>query len=75
VSRFARHSCTDLAEVFGAAWSRPGLVQEVLGVVARFLPGPTRSCAMVEGKDAEAALAPSVPTHQADVAARRNHET
>jgi NAD(P)-dependent dehydrogenase (short-subunit alcohol dehydrogenase family) len=53
----------------------PGLVQEVLGVVARFLPGPTRSRATVEGKDAEAGRAPSVLTHETDAAARRNNET
>jgi NAD(P)-dependent dehydrogenase (short-subunit alcohol dehydrogenase family) len=53
----------------------PGLVQEVLGVVARIMPGPTRSRAMVEGKDAESAFAPSILTRQSDDAARRNNET
>ena len=52
----------------------PGLVQEVLGVVALILPGPTASRATVEGKDAESAFAPSVWTRLSDDAARRNNE-
>jgi len=52
----------------------PGLVQEVLGVVARFLPGPSSSRATVEGKDVEAVAAPSVLTRQSDEAARRNNQ-
>jgi short-subunit dehydrogenase len=52
----------------------PGLVQEALGVVARFMPGPTGSRATVEGKDAESVFAPSVLTRQSDDAARRNNE-
>jgi NAD(P)-dependent dehydrogenase (short-subunit alcohol dehydrogenase family) len=52
----------------------PGFVQEVLGVVARFLPGPTGSRATVEGKDAASALAPSLLTRPSDEAARRNNE-
>jgi NAD(P)-dependent dehydrogenase (short-subunit alcohol dehydrogenase family) len=52
----------------------PGLVQEILGVIAGFLPGPTSSRAAVEGKDAESLFAPSVWTRQSDDAARRNNE-
>jgi NAD(P)-dependent dehydrogenase (short-subunit alcohol dehydrogenase family) len=52
----------------------PGLVQEALGVVARFMPGPTGSRTTVEGKDAESVFAPSVLTRQSDDAARRNNE-
>ena len=52
----------------------PGLVQEVLGVVARFLPGPSSSRATVEGKDAESVAAPSVLTRKSDDAARRNNQ-
>jgi NAD(P)-dependent dehydrogenase (short-subunit alcohol dehydrogenase family) len=52
----------------------PGLVQEVLGVVALILPGPTASRAKVEGKDVESVFAPSVWTRLSDDAARRNNE-
>jgi NAD(P)-dependent dehydrogenase (short-subunit alcohol dehydrogenase family) len=52
----------------------PGLVQEVLGVVNRFMPAPTTSRVTVEGKDAESVFAPSVLTRQSDDAARRNNE-
>jgi NAD(P)-dependent dehydrogenase (short-subunit alcohol dehydrogenase family) len=52
----------------------PGLVQEVLGVVARFMPGPTGSRATVTGKDAGSVFAPSVLTRGSDEAARRNNE-
>lgn len=52
----------------------PGLVQEVLGVVARFMPGPTGSRVAVEGKDAESVFAPSILTRLSDEAARRNNE-
>jgi short-subunit dehydrogenase len=61
-----------LALVHGVA---PGLVQEALGVVARFLPARTASRATVPGKDAESAWAPSMLTRQSDDAARRNNET
>jgi short-subunit dehydrogenase len=53
----------------------PGLVQEVLGVVARLLPGPIASRTVMEGKDAESVFAPSILTRQSDDAARRNNET
>jgi NAD(P)-dependent dehydrogenase (short-subunit alcohol dehydrogenase family) len=53
----------------------PGLVQEVLGVVARFMPAANGSRGTVQGKDAESAWAPSVLTRQSDEAARRNNET
>ncbi len=53
----------------------PGLVQELLGVVARFMPASTGSRTVVEGKDAQSAWAPSVLTRQSDEAARRNNET
>jgi len=55
----------------------PGLVQEVLAVVARMMPRPPakRSRIAVEGKYAESVFAPSPLTHQSDVAARRNNET
>jgi len=52
----------------------PGLVQELLGVAARFMPGPGSSRTTVEGKDAGSAWAPSVLTRQSDDAARRNNE-
>jgi NAD(P)-dependent dehydrogenase (short-subunit alcohol dehydrogenase family) len=52
----------------------PGLVQEALGVVARWLPAPTASRTAVEGKDAESAFAPSILTRHSDDAARRNNE-
>jgi NAD(P)-dependent dehydrogenase (short-subunit alcohol dehydrogenase family) len=60
-----------LSLVHGVA---PGVVQEVLGVVARFLPAGTARTT-VAGKDAESAWAPSVLTRQSDAAARRNNET
>lgn len=50
----------------------PGLVQEVLGVVARFLPSGT-SRVSVAGKDT-AADVPEVLTRQSDQAAQRNNE-
>jgi NAD(P)-dependent dehydrogenase (short-subunit alcohol dehydrogenase family) len=53
----------------------PGLVQEALGAVARFMPAAPPSRATVEGKDAESAWAPSLLTRQSDDAARRNNET
>lgn len=53
----------------------PGLVQEVLGVVARLLPGPTSSRVAALGKDAESMFAPPVPTRRSDEAAHRNNET
>ena len=52
----------------------PGLVQEALGLIARFMPGPTGSNIAVEGKDAESSIAPSILTRQSDDAARRNNE-
>ena len=52
----------------------PGVVQEALGVVARFMPAGTARTA-VEGKHAESSWAPSVLTRQSDAAARRNNET
>ncbi len=52
----------------------PGLMQEILGVVNRYMPGPTGSRATVEGKDAESVFAPSVLTRLSDDAARRNNE-
>jgi len=42
----------------------PGLVQELLGVVARLLPGPTRSPATDQEKAGESALAPALPAGQ-----------
>ncbi|MEO8840215.1 MAG: SDR family oxidoreductase [Kofleriaceae bacterium] len=53
----------------------PNLVQEVLGVVARVMPGSTnRSKRAVEGKDAESVFAPSPLTRNSDQAANRNNE-
>lgn len=53
----------------------PGLVQDLLGVLARVLPGPAGgSRDGIEGKDAESPLAPSVLTALGDAAARRNNE-
>ncbi|HET9627780.1 MAG TPA: SDR family oxidoreductase [Kofleriaceae bacterium] len=60
-----------LSFVHGVA---PGLVQEVLGAINRFMPGPTSSRTTVEGKDAESVFAPSVLTRASDDAARRNNE-
>jgi NAD(P)-dependent dehydrogenase (short-subunit alcohol dehydrogenase family) len=51
----------------------PGLVQEVLGVVARLLPGSNGSRVAVEGKDTGADV-PAALTRQSDEAARRNNE-
>jgi NAD(P)-dependent dehydrogenase (short-subunit alcohol dehydrogenase family) len=53
----------------------PGLVQEVLSVVARLLPSATASRVAVEGKDAESVFAPSFLTRQSDEAARRNNQS
>lgn len=55
----------------------PGLVQEVLSLVARMMPAAPakQSKIAVEGKDAESAFAPSPLTRQSDAAARRNNET
>ncbi|MEO6775994.1 MAG: SDR family oxidoreductase, partial [Kofleriaceae bacterium] len=55
----------------------PGLVQEVLGVVARMMPTsrPATSKRAVEGKDAESVFAPSPLTKNSDAAARRNNES
>ena len=53
----------------------PGLVQEALGVVARFMPAHTASRVTLKGKDAESSWAPSPLTRQSDAAARRNNET
>ncbi|CAN5733245.1 SDR family oxidoreductase [soil metagenome] len=52
----------------------PGLVQEMMTVVARMLPGPSASRAKVEGKDAESSWAPSVLTRNSDQAALDNNE-
>ena len=52
----------------------PGLVQELLAVVNRFMPGPTTSRNTVTGKDAESVFAPSILTRASDDAARRNNE-
>ncbi|CAN5334051.1 SDR family oxidoreductase [soil metagenome] len=52
----------------------PNLVQEMLSVVARVMPGATRSSSAVEGKDAESVLAPSPLTRNSDKAAARNNE-
>jgi NAD(P)-dependent dehydrogenase (short-subunit alcohol dehydrogenase family) len=53
----------------------PNLVQELLGVVGRVMPGATnRSKAAVEGKDAESVFAPSPLTRNSDEAANRNNE-
>lgn len=54
----------------------PTLVQEVLGLVTRLLPGPgdDGSRTAVIGKDSESNLAPSVLTRASDDAARRNNE-
>ncbi len=53
----------------------PGLVQDLLGVVARLMPSPVGGSRHgIEGKDAESGLAPSVLTSLGDAAARRNNE-
>jgi NAD(P)-dependent dehydrogenase (short-subunit alcohol dehydrogenase family) len=52
----------------------PNLVQEMLSVVARVMPGATRSRSAVEGKDAESVFAPSPLTRNSDEAAARNNE-
>ncbi len=52
----------------------PNLVQEMLSLVARVMPGATRSKSEVEGKDAESAFAPSRFTRNSDAAAARNNE-
>lgn len=52
----------------------PGLVQEVLGVVARVLPAPGGTRTPTAGADAESELAASLLTLPADAAARRNNE-
>lgn len=52
----------------------PNLVQEMLCVVARVMPGATQSRTAVEGKDAGSALAPSALTRNSDEAAARNNE-
>jgi NAD(P)-dependent dehydrogenase (short-subunit alcohol dehydrogenase family) len=71
------------AEIVISLWAKlaslvhgiaPGLVQELLGVVARLLPGSTNSRATVEGKDAGSVLAPSALTRQSDDAVRRNNQ-
>ena len=53
----------------------PGLVQEILSVVARVLPAATESRVAALGKDAESVFAPSFLTRQSDEAARRNNES
>jgi NAD(P)-dependent dehydrogenase (short-subunit alcohol dehydrogenase family) len=53
----------------------PGLVQEILGVVARLMPAATTERTAVAGRDAESAIAPSLLTRASDAAARRNNET
>ncbi|MEO8552817.1 MAG: SDR family oxidoreductase [Kofleriaceae bacterium] len=55
----------------------PGLVQEVLSLVTRMMPGPPakKTKIAVEGKHAESVFAPSPLTSQSDAAARRNNET
>ncbi|MDQ3369452.1 MAG: SDR family NAD(P)-dependent oxidoreductase [Myxococcota bacterium] len=53
----------------------PGLVQDLLGVVAQLMPSPVGGSRHgIEGKDAESKLAPSVLTALGDAAARRNNE-
>jgi hypothetical protein len=52
----------------------PNLVQEMLSLVARVMPGATGSKSQVEGKDAESAFAPSILTRNSDEAAARNNE-
>lgn len=55
----------------------PGLVQEVLSLVTRMMPGAPakKSKIAVEGKYAESVFAPSPLTKKSDAAARRNNET
>jgi NAD(P)-dependent dehydrogenase (short-subunit alcohol dehydrogenase family) len=52
----------------------PSVVQEVLGLVARLLPGPNGSRLAHVGADSESSLAPSRLTRASDEAARRNNE-
>ena len=52
----------------------PNLMQEILSLVTRVLPGPTSSHHAVQGKDVESVLAPSALTRNSDEAARRNNE-
>ncbi len=52
----------------------PNLVQEMLGLVSRMMPGATTTTSMVEGKDAESVFAPSALTRNSDKAAARNNE-
>jgi NAD(P)-dependent dehydrogenase (short-subunit alcohol dehydrogenase family) len=53
----------------------PNLVQEVLGLVARVMPGPGGAAhEFVRGKRAESVFAPSVLTKNSDEAANRNNE-
>ncbi len=52
----------------------PNLVQEMLSLVARVMPGATKSKSAVEGKDAESVFAPSPLTRNSDKAAARNNE-
>jgi hypothetical protein len=51
----------------------PSLVQEILAVAARFMPGPTSSRVAAQGKDARSVIA-SALTRQSDDAARRNNQ-
>jgi NAD(P)-dependent dehydrogenase (short-subunit alcohol dehydrogenase family) len=51
----------------------PNLVQEIVGMLARFLPGPTTMRDAWQGRDAESVMV-SKWTRLADEAARRNNE-
>jgi len=55
----------------------PGLVQEVLAILARMMPKPTpvKSKIAVEGKDAMSVFSPSPWSRRGDLAARRNNES
>lgn len=59
------------AKLYGLA---PNMVDEALGLVARLMPASNGKRDMVEGKDAESQLAPSVLTTLGDAAARENNE-
>ena len=60
-----------VAMLYGVA---PNLVDEAFGLIARLMPASNQDRTMLEGKDAESALAPSVLTTLGDEAARHNNE-
>ncbi len=59
------------ARLYGMA---PNLVDEAFGLIARLMPALNNDRTTVEGKDAEAARAPSVLRTLSDEAALRNNE-